>query len=77
MPHIRNATSGHYLGLTDRLQLGTDLLASCGKLLYAFLWQVSADIFNAEADMFDAKLFKKTSAGRCDRPGYDTKLVKS
>jgi len=39
LPAIRNATSGHYLGLTDRLQLGTDLLASCGKLLYAFLWQ--------------------------------------
>ena len=38
--HGRNATSGHYLGLNDRLQLGTDLLASCAKLLYAFLWQV-------------------------------------
>ena len=38
--HARNATSGHYLGLNDRLQLGTDLLASCAKLLYAFLWQV-------------------------------------
>ena len=36
----RNVTSGHYLGLTDRLQLGTDLIASCAKLLYAFLWQV-------------------------------------
>ena len=50
-PH-RNATSGHYLGLTDRLQLGTDLLASCGKLLYAFLWQVRADIFYADVDTF-------------------------
>jgi len=39
LPAIRNATSGHYLGLTDRLQLGTDLVASCAKLLYAFLWQ--------------------------------------
>ena len=38
--HARSATSGHYLGLNDRLQLGTDLLASCAKLLYAFLWQV-------------------------------------
>ena len=52
-------------------------IVSCAKLLYAFLWQVSADIFNAEADMFDGKLFKKPSAGRCDRPVYDTKLLKS
>ena len=36
----RNATAGHYLGLTDRLELGTNLLAACSKLLYAFLWQV-------------------------------------
>ena len=39
----RNATAGHYLGLTDRLELGTNLLAACSKLLYAFLWQVSPD----------------------------------
>merc|ERR1712223_48635 len=39
LPAIRNATSGHYLGLTDRLELGTNLLAACSKLLYAFLWQ--------------------------------------
>ena len=44
-------------------------IVSCAKLLYAFLWQVSADIFNAEDDMFDAKLFQKLSAGRCGRPG--------
>ena len=36
----RNATAGHYLGLTDRLELGSNLLAACSKLLYAFLWQV-------------------------------------
>ena len=39
----RNATAGHYLGLTDRLELGTNLLAACSKLLYAFLWQVRLD----------------------------------
>ena len=39
----RNATAGHYLGLTDRLELGTNLLAGCSKLLYAFLWQVRLD----------------------------------
>ena len=41
----RNATAGHYLGLTDRLELGTNLLAACSKLLYAFLWQVVFDAF--------------------------------
>ena len=41
----RNATAGHYLGLTDRLELGTNLLAACSKLLYAFLWQVRLDAF--------------------------------
>ena len=58
MLHNRNATSGHYLGLTDRLQLGTDLVASCAKLLYAFLWQVQFNIGKADADIdvdFDAK----------------------
>ena len=39
----RNATAGHYLGLTDRLELGSNLLAACSKLLYAFLWQVHLD----------------------------------
>ena len=39
----RNATGGHYLGLTDRLELGSNLLAACSKLLYAFLWQVRSD----------------------------------
>ena len=39
----RNATGGHYLGLTDRLELGSNLLAACSKLLYAFLWQVRLD----------------------------------
>ena len=37
--------------MTDRLQLGTDLMASCGKLLYAFLWQVDADISDGDADI--------------------------
>ena len=39
----RNATAGHYLGLTNRLELGSNLLAACSKLLYAFLWQVRLD----------------------------------
>ena len=42
----RNATAGHYLGLTDRLELGSNLLAACSKLLYAFLWQVRLDAFD-------------------------------
>ena len=40
LPAIRIASSHHYLGLTDRLELLTNTLFTVAKLLYAFVWQV-------------------------------------
>merc|ERR1711971_554391 len=40
LPAIRNASSHHYLGLRDRLELGRNTFATALKLLYAFVWQV-------------------------------------
>ena len=40
LPAIRQASSHHYLGLRDRIELGTNTLATAAKLLFAFLWQV-------------------------------------
>jgi len=39
LPAIREASSGHYLGLRDRLVLLRDTLATVIKLFYAFVWQ--------------------------------------
>jgi len=39
LPAIRNASSHHYLGLRDRLELGRNTFATALKLLYAFVWQ--------------------------------------
>jgi len=39
LPAIRIASSHHYLGLTDRLELLTNTLFTVAKLLYAFVWQ--------------------------------------
>ena len=41
LPAIRQASSHHYLGLRDRIELATNTVASSVKLLFAFLWQVS------------------------------------
>ena len=38
---LRNASSHHYLGLRDRLELGRNTFATALKLLYAFVWQVA------------------------------------
>ena len=39
LPAIRNASSHHFLGLRDRLELWTNTLATVTKLFYAFFWQ--------------------------------------
>ena len=41
LPAIRNSSSHHYLGLTERLELLTNTVFTVAKLLYAFVWQVS------------------------------------
>ena len=41
LPAIRKASSHHYLGLRDRITLGTNSLATLLKLFYAFVWQVN------------------------------------
>ena len=46
LPAIRSASSHHYLGLTDRLELLTNTVFTVAKLLYAFVWQVG--IFEAQ-----------------------------
>ena len=40
LPAIRKASSHNYLGLRDRITLGTNSLATLLKLFYAFVWQV-------------------------------------
>ena len=40
LPAIRKASSHHYLGLRDRMELARNTLATVAKLLFAFLWQV-------------------------------------
>ena len=40
LPAIRSASSHHFLGLTDRLELLTNTVFTVAKLLYAFVWQV-------------------------------------
>ena len=40
LPAIRQASSHHYLGLRDRMELARNTLATVAKLLFAFIWQV-------------------------------------
>ena len=44
LPAIREASSHHYLGLRDRITLGTNSLATLLKLFYAFVWQVKTTL---------------------------------
>ena len=64
LPAIRNASSHHYLGLTDRLELLTNTVFTVAKLLYAFVWQVSS------CCSLDKKLFQMLIVrnGRLSQP---------